>query len=142
MTLQARLTGLAVEGRIAIAYSGGLDSRFLAHVAARAGLKPLLLHAIGPHMASSESDFARRWAMARAMDLQCLEVDPLTVAEVAANDRMRCYHCKRALFIRLKQEAGSLPCAMARRPAILKPTGPEQPRFGNWKSFLRLPWRG
>jgi uncharacterized protein len=107
--LQTLLFSLAVDGRLAIAFSGGLDSRFLAHTTGKMDLNPLLLHADGPHIARGESAFARQWATAREMDLRCLRADPLTVPEVAANERTRCYHCKKALFTLLKREAGELP---------------------------------
>ena len=35
--------------RLAVAYSGGLDSRFLCYAAARAGASVLALHCHGPH---------------------------------------------------------------------------------------------
>lgn len=103
------LAGLAINGRFAIAYSGGLDSRFLAHAANLANLEPELLHAHGPHIASGENRYARDWAIKNRMQLHILQADPLTVPEVAANDRMRCYHCKKALFSRLLAEAKGLP---------------------------------
>lgn len=106
--LTAHLADLAMEGRLALAFSGGLDSRFLAHMAALAGVRPLLLHAQGPHIAERESRFARQWAKAHGMEFRDLAFDPLLTPEVAANGRMRCYHCKRALFTLLKHSAGGL----------------------------------
>ena len=46
------------SGEIAIAYSGGLDSRFLAFSAKKTGLTPLLYHVTGPHVAPAESESA------------------------------------------------------------------------------------
>lgn len=106
--LTAHLAHLAVEGHLALAFSGGLDSRFLAHMAALAGLRPLLLHAQGPHIAERENRFARQWAEAHGMEFRELAFNPLLTPEVAANGRMRCYHCKRALFSLLKRGAGGL----------------------------------
>lgn len=106
--LRAHLTEIAMDGRLALAFSGGLDSRFLAHSAALAGLRPLLLHARGPHIADRESRFARQWAEAKGLELRELAFDPLLLPDVAANGRMRCYHCKRALFSLLKASASGL----------------------------------
>jgi uncharacterized protein len=107
--LKARLLSLACGGRLAVAFSGGLDSRFLSYTAKQAGLSPLLLHAEGPHIAASEQRFAKDWAGKNKMDLRLLSANPLEVPEVAANGRMRCYHCKLALFTKLLQVADGLP---------------------------------
>lgn len=107
--LNAYLGSVAQKGHIALAFSGGLDSRFLAHAAVRAGLRPVLLHGEGPHIAGRESRYAREWTARNGMDLRILKADPLTVPEVAANDRMRCYHCKKALFSKLLPAAEGLP---------------------------------
>ena len=92
------LKTLAPNGRLGIAFSGGLDSRFLAHAAARADLEPLLLHASGPHIAPSESSWAAAWAMRRNARFEKIEVNPLIQPGVADNGLERCYHCKRFLF--------------------------------------------
>lgn len=106
--LHARLGALARDGWIAVAFSGGLDSRFLAHAAKLGGLRPLLLHAEGPHIAAAETAFALEWAQENEFDYLLLAANPLEVPEVAANGRMRCYHCKHALFSRLLREAAPL----------------------------------
>lgn len=101
--LEAVLRGLAAGTRFALAYSGGLDSRFLAHAGQRFGLEPLLLHVRGPHVAPEESASARAWARLRGLPLMEAEADPLSLPEVAAGDRLRCYACKRELFGRLRE---------------------------------------
>ena len=72
---------------LAVAFSGGLDSRFLCFALRRAGCDVLALHAT------------------RAQGLPLLEVrhDPLPLPEVAVNSRERCYACKRALMRRLRE---------------------------------------
>ena len=82
----------------AIAFSGGLDSRFLAHAAALGGLPFHLYHIRGPHVPDAESLEALAWAKAQGMDLSVLELDPLDIPEVRENGRERCYGCKRRLF--------------------------------------------
>lgn len=107
--LEATLCGLAAGKRFALAYSGGLDSRFLAHAGQRFGLEPLLLHVHGPHVAPEESASARAWARLRGLPFLETEADPLSLPEVAAGDRGRCYACKRELFGRLRELAADLP---------------------------------
>lgn len=56
--LESVLGVLAAGNRFALAYSGGLDSRFLAHAAQRFGFEPVLLHIVGPHIPPEETDYA------------------------------------------------------------------------------------
>lgn len=95
---------------IALAFSGGLDSRFLAHAARLQALvhaKPEmhLFHSIGPHMPAAESAAARAWAEANGLGFTVVPIDPLHLPEVRANGRDRCYHCKRLIFSRLAEAA-------------------------------------
>ena len=93
--LAEALSGLP---RLAVAFSGGLDSRFLCHMALAAGCDVVALHGAGPHVPAEESAAAQAWARARG--LRCLGFvhDPLALPEVEANSRQRCYACKRALI--------------------------------------------
>lgn len=99
------LASIAGEGRFALAYSGGLDSRFLAHAAHVLGLSPLLLHVTGPHVPPEESEFARSWACRNNLEFREIPVDPLHLPSVADGARNRCYECKRAMFTRLRAES-------------------------------------
>ena len=100
--LESVLGVLAAGNRFALAYSGGLDSRFLAHAAQRFGFEPVLLHIVGPHIPPEETDYARHWAASRELAYEELPTDPLDLALVASGDRRRCYACKRNLFSLLK----------------------------------------
>lgn len=84
--------------RMAVAFSGGLDSRFLCHAAQACGCDLVLVHGAGPHVPEGESAGAREWARARGLRLLTFIHDPLPLREVAANSRERCYACKRALI--------------------------------------------
>lgn len=108
--LVALLHRLAPTGALALAYSGGVDSRFLAFAAQQAGLRPVLFHVRGPHMAPEESAYALRWAEARRLSCRVLAFNPLTLPLVAAGDPQRCYACKKALFSRLLTAAGTCIC--------------------------------
>ncbi|MBD5626009.1 MAG: PP-loop family protein [Desulfovibrio sp.] len=83
---------------MAVAFSGGLDSRFLCHAAQGAGCDLLLIHGAGPHVPPEESAAAQEWAQARGLRLLTFLHDPLALPEVAANSHERCYACKRALL--------------------------------------------
>lgn len=88
---------------LAVAFSGGLDSRFLCFALRRAGCDVLALHAAGPHVPQAESVAARRWARTQGLPLLEVRHDPLSLPEVAANSRERCHACKRALMRRLRE---------------------------------------
>lgn len=94
-------------GGLAIACSGGLDSRFLTHAACLAGLDPALYHITGPHVPARETAACADWAQQRGLHLHIVTCDPLHLPEVLANTPDRCYSCKRGLFSRLYREVGN-----------------------------------
>lgn len=92
-------------GPLAIAYSGGLDSRFLAYTALQLGLDVLALHVRGPHIPSGESHEAEAWATDHGLPLQILTINPLQNSSIAGNPKDRCYHCKHTVFQTLLRHA-------------------------------------
>lgn len=104
--LKAILADICESGPLVIAFSGGLDSRFLAHVALEVSPKRVrLLHATGPHMALAETVRAAAWAAAQSAVFEQVAVNPLLVSPVRENSRDRCYHCKLRLFQHLLRHA-------------------------------------
>jgi uncharacterized protein len=99
-------------GKLVIAFSGGLDSRFLLHTARRVGVSARALHISGPHIPLRETEEARQWAEEHGIALTLLQVDPLRNPALRANAPDRCYHCKRAAFRALLAEttAGEVLC--------------------------------
>ena len=94
---------------LAIAFSGGLDSRFLAFAARMFGYSVTLLHVYGPHVSPHESAFARTWADRHNLPFKRLFLNPLDDARIAANDELRCYFCKKRLFDDLLRLSAPLP---------------------------------
>lgn len=88
--------------RLAVAFSGGLDSRFLCHAARLCGADVLALHAAGPHIPREESRAAIQWARDNGLPLALLDFNPLLLPEAAANSRERCYACKRGLIASMR----------------------------------------
>ena len=109
-SLKEMLCASAPGGHFSLAFSGGLDSRFLAHCAKLFDLSVRLLHISGPHVAGGESRRARDWAREHGFPFAEVPMDPLSVPLVASGDRKRCYGCKHALFSRLLQEYGRPLC--------------------------------
>lgn len=94
--------------RIAVAYSGGLDSRFLCHAALLCGCDVLAVHVFGPHIPTQESAGASAWAQQRGLPLRTARFDPLALPEVATNSPQRCYGCKTGLVSLLRGELAAL----------------------------------
>lgn len=90
--------------RMALAFSGGLDSRFLAHAANLSGCKIFAIHVSGPHLASQDTTDALNWLRQHNIPYAELVRNPLKLAEVRTNTRERCYACKRELLGAIKQE--------------------------------------
>ena len=90
--------------RVAVAFSGGLDSRFLCHAALLCGCDVLAVHVYGPHIPPQESDGAAAWARERGLRLHMAQFDPLALAEVETNSPQRCYGCKTGLVALLRGE--------------------------------------
>lgn len=105
------LRALGAQGPMAVALSGGLDSRFLLHMGQRAGIELCAVHAQGPHIPAAESAWARQWTAARGISLLVLDFDPLALEGVRDNSPERCYYCKQHLLRSMRAALRSQPTA-------------------------------
>ena len=106
--LQAVLRDVAPQKTFALAYSGGVDSRFLAFAAKRLGFEPVLLHIIGPQIAPDETAAALHDAEGMGLEALCVPASSLSMPALAEAGKDRCYVCKRHLFeelIRIARES-------------------------------------
>ncbi len=118
---------------MALAFSGGLDSRFLAQMAYRLapeGVRLRLFHVRGPHVQWAESADALTWAGARGFRLTLVSLNPLAIPEVRANDKSRCYHCKRFLFITLREACSGHPAFAGQTPVLCDGTN-----LSDWNDY-------
>ena len=86
----------------AVAFSGGLDSRFLLYMLRMQGKDVMAVHVVGPCMRKKESTEAIAWLNDHHIPFIILPVDTLSIEAVAANRKDRCYHCKLAMFTAIK----------------------------------------
>ena len=89
----------------AVAFSGGVDSAALLALAARHARRAKAYFVRTPFQPTFELQDAEDTARRLGAELQVIDYDILAVPAVAGNPPDRCYHCKRALFGRLRQQA-------------------------------------
>jgi uncharacterized protein len=86
-------------GRTLVAYSGGVDSAFLAWAAHQAlGADMLAVIADSPSLARTHLDDAVAFAREQGIPLEIIITSELDRAEYVRNDGSRCFHCKDELF--------------------------------------------
>ena len=99
--LQADLRGL---GRVLVAYSGGVDSAYLAWVAHRAlGQDMLAVIADSPSLARTHLADAIAFAEEQGIPLEVISTSELDRPEYARNDGQRCFQCKDELFMVMEE---------------------------------------
>ncbi len=99
---------LQILPQSALAFSGGLDSRFLLHMMLKQEKKVLAVHVLGPQMNTRESEKALKWLKERDIPHLTVPFDPFSVPEVLKNSRERCYYCKLRLFAAIREAAPGL----------------------------------
>lgn len=86
-----------------VAYSGGVDSSLLAHVAYLAlGKKMVAVLADSPSLSRREHRLALKFAEQHNIPLQIVQTREMQNPQYLANPANRCYFCKKALFERIE----------------------------------------
>lgn len=100
VSVEALRTELRALGSVAVAFSGGADSAFLAWMAQDTlGFDNVLaVTAVSPSLAIDEYDDCRALAQEWGIELVEVATDEMTRAAYQLNDGDRCFHCKDALM--------------------------------------------
>src|SRR5260370_12450921 len=103
MRLNEVVTGL---GRSLIAYSGGVDSAYLAFAAHKTlGREMLAVIADSPSLARTHLQDAIAFAEEQRIPLQVVQTQEMERPEYVRNDAARCFHCKDELFLVMERFA-------------------------------------
>jgi len=90
---------LASLGRTLVAYSGGVDSAYLAWAAHQAlGNDMLAVIADSPSLARTHLQDAMAFTQEQQIPLQVIQTQEMEKPEYTRNDASRCFHCKDELF--------------------------------------------
>ena len=92
---------------VALGFSGGVDSSYLLYAGMHFGAKIKAYYVCSEFQPQFEKLDAIKMADQLGADITVIEVDVLTVPNVAENPSDRCYYCKTAIFSLIKKAAAN-----------------------------------
>ena len=91
--------------RVALAFSGGVDSAYLLYAAVQCGAQVRPYYVKTAFQPQFEYEDALRLADQLGVPMKTIHLNPLDDPQVAANPGNRCYYCKRHIFTAIAQAA-------------------------------------
>lgn len=91
--------------KVALAFSGGVDSAYLLYVATASGADVTAYYVHSAFQPTFEREDAERLARELGAKLRILPLDVLCDDTITANPADRCYHCKKRIFTAIVQAA-------------------------------------
>ena len=91
--------------KVAIAFSGGVDSAYLLYAAITYGAQVRAYYVKSAFQPQFELDDAKKLSELLHTDLQILEIDVLSDVQITQNPSNRCYHCKKKIFEKILTQA-------------------------------------
>ena len=106
------LDWLRGQSKVAVAFSGGVDSAYLLWAAAESGAAVTAYYVSTAFQPAFEGADARRLCAELGVTLRTVEVDVLSCPEVTENSPRRCYFCKKRLFTAMQSAAAADGCTV------------------------------
>ena len=96
-----------INNKVAIAFSGGVDSAYLLYAAAKAGAEVKAYYVRSAFQPEFEFEDAKRIADMIGCRLMVIEADVLSDEKVASNPENRCYYCKQHIMSAITDAAAA-----------------------------------
>jgi uncharacterized protein len=93
------------NNKIAIAFSGGVDSSYLLYAAVKSGADVRAYYVKSAFQPQFELDDACSFAKNIGANIRVLNVDVLSNTQVTKNPADRCYYCKKTIFTKIQESA-------------------------------------
>ncbi len=98
-------TFFQINNKLAIAFSGGVDSAYLLYTAVKSGADVRAYYVKSAFQPQFELDDALDFASDIGADIKILEADVLSNSKITQNPANRCYYCKQVIFTMIKKTA-------------------------------------
>ncbi len=89
------------RGKVAVAFSGGMDSTFLLAVARDVSRDVVALFVDTPYIVEEQRISVQLLSHDMAVKLVTLKIDGMELASVMENTKQRCYLCKKAMYSKM-----------------------------------------
>ena len=95
----------AENPKVALAFSGGVDSAYLLYTAKENGAEVCAYYVKTPFQPQFEYEDALHLARELGVAMTTLELDVLADSIITANQKNRCYYCKKKIFTAILEQA-------------------------------------